>query len=319
MNHMKKILVFLLCAVLVMAAVRIGMFRYQDKPEDFAGMEKWIDLGKEKVQQITDDLSGKLSSQDWEIEGAYDIEADKWFENEGKLYNGSLEYTKLSEGSVSQLGMALAGCKVVVHSLEGEDFYFSFENMKKVQTSQKDGVLLIKAIRDTVIEEEKTEAVLNLYIPKNLMLQKAEIELGAGNIQVEKLQAEDLEVSVEAGKMLVNTLIAENMDLSVGAGTLTIENGVTKNVEISVGAGNLSFNGSVQGNVDANCAMGNLQLVLQGDVKDFNYELQCVAGNIILDGEKNSGINEGKLIDHAAHKDMELDCAVGNMKIEFMK
>ena len=88
---MKKIFMFLLCSVLVMAAVRIGMLRYQDKPEDFAGIEKWIDLGREKTQQINNSLSEKLSEQNWNFEGAYDIDDDDWFDEEGVLYSGNLE------------------------------------------------------------------------------------------------------------------------------------------------------------------------------------------------------------------------------------
>ena len=126
-------------------------------------------------------------------------------------------------------------------------------------------------------------------------------------------------MSVEAGKMAVKSLIAERSELSVGAGTLTIENGDIKNAEISVGAGNISFYGNIRGNMEGECAVGNLQMRLLGSEKDFNYELQCVAGNILLDGEKHSGINEGMMIDHAAKKNMELDCAVGNMKIEFVQ
>ena len=105
---MKKIFMFLLCSVLVMAAVRIGMLRYQDKPEDFAEIEKWIDLGREKTQQINNSLSEKLSEQNWNFEGAYDIDDDDWFDEEGVLYSGNLEYTKVNTGNVKYLVLQTA-------------------------------------------------------------------------------------------------------------------------------------------------------------------------------------------------------------------
>lgn len=319
MEHMKKILVFLLCAVLLMAAVRVGMFRYQDRPEDFAAIEEWIDLGKEKAEQIKGDLSEKIAQKGWEIEGAYDIESDKWFENEGNLYSGSLGYTKLNEGVVNHFDLQAAGCKIVIAETDEEDFYFSFQNMKKVQVSQDAGVLHVKVVRETLIEEDTEENILNLYFPREYVLESAEIELGAGSIEAEKLHVYDLNITVEAGKMAIDTLISDKADLSVGAGMLTIGNGELKNADLSVDVGNMIFNGNIQGNADIECAVGNMQMILQGDVKDFNYELQCMAGNILLNGEKHSGVNEGMSIDNAASKQMDLDCAMGNMKIEFVK
>ena len=314
---MKKIFMFLLCSVLVMAAVRIGMLRYQDKPEDFAEIEKWIDLGREKTQQINNSLSEKLSEQNWNFEGAYDIDDDEWFNEEGILYSGNLEYTKVNTGNVKYLVLQMAGCKVEVKDSEDEDFYLSFENMKKVQVCQKEEMLLLRAVRATTIGEDKQEHVLRVYVPKDCKLEKAEFELGAGLMQVDYLQVKDLEMSVEAGKMSIGSLVAEQTELSVGAGTLLIENADLKNAEMTVGAGSLSVHGKIDGNIEAECAVGNLQMELLGNKNDFNYELQCVAGSILLDGEKYSGINEGMKIDHAAKKNMELDCAVGNVKIEF--
>lgn len=319
MNDMKKFLGFLICAVLIMVVVRIGMFRYQDRPEDFAGIEKWIDLGREKTEEVTDNLSEKISGLDWEFEGAYDIEADSWFDEDGIIYSGNLEYTKIDTGNVKQFVLQSAGCKVEVMPVDEEDFYISFENMKKVQVYQKEETLHLRAVRETTIGEESQEHILRVYVPKDCALKLAEIELGAGSMMIECLEAEQMKVSVEAGKMEIKSLIAKESQLSVGAGTLLVADGDLGSAEISVGAGNLSLNGEIRGNMDAECAVGNLQMQLSGNKKDFNYELQCVAGNIMLDDEKHTGINEGMVIDHAAEKKMELDCALGNMKIEFVQ
>ena len=317
MNHMKKFIIYLVCAVLLIGAARVISLRYQDKPEDFAKVQEWIDMGKEKAEEVTDHISAQIAGQDWETEGNYDIDTESWFDSEGTVYSGELELTKLSSGEVKDLTLQAAGCKVIMEVTEESDFYISFENMKKVQAYQKENGLFIKAVRDTLIGEEDKKNVLTIHIPAACNLESAKLELGAGSMQVEKLDTQKLELTVEAGKLTLASLEAGDMAVSLGAGAISLENVSVQNAEISVGAGSMSMAGRITGNVEADCAMGSLEMNLLGNVKDFNYELQCMAGNILLNGEKHSGINEGMLIGNAASKDMELNCAVGSMKITF--
>ena len=317
MNHMKRLIIFLACAVLLIGVVRVITLRYQDKPEDFAKVQEWIDMGKEKAEEVTDHFSTQIAGQDWELEGDYDIDTESWFDNEAVTYSGSKEHSKLSAGQVSHFFLQAAGCKVILEVTEESDFYFSFENMKKVQAYQKENSLFIKAVRDTLISEEDKKNVLTIHIPKECILESAELELGAGSMQAGQLKVQKLELSVEAGKLTLDSLEAGELSVSLGAGAVLLENVSIQNAEISVGAGSMSINGRITGDVDADCAVGSLEMNLLGNVKDFNYELQCMAGTILLNGEKHSGINGGMMIGNAASRDMELNCAVGSMKITF--
>lgn len=281
MGLMKKGLLFFIIAALVIGAIRVVTLRYQDQPEDFADVQEWIDMGKEKVEEITDHFSAQLAEKEWNIdmEGIYDIDTEEWFEEDQITYSGKSEYTKISTGTVSRLNIQTAGCQVTILPTDEEDFYCSFNNMKKVQIYQENEQLIIKAVRDTVLKEEKEKTFLNLYIPQNQELELAEMELGAGSMQVDALTAQNVIISVEAGNFIVNSLDADY--------------------------------------ITADCSVGNLQLNMAGEVEDYNYELQCMAGNIILAGEKHTGINEGMVIGNAAEKSMKLNCAVGNMEIGF--
>jgi len=316
-NHMKKLIIFLVCAVLLIGAARVISLRYQDNPEDFSKVQEWINIGKEKAEEVTDRFSTQIAEQKWNWEGDYDIDTESWFNDEAVTYSGSEKYRKLSSGQVSHFLLQSAGCKVVIEMTEESDFYFSFENMKKVQAYQKENSLFVKAVRDTLINEEDEKNVLTIYIPNDCVLESAELELGAGGMQAQELHAQEVEISVEAGKMTLDALEADELAVSLGAGAVSLKDVIVHDAEISVGAGSMSMAGRVTGEVEADCAMGSLEMNLQGNVKNFNYELQCVAGTIRLNGEKYSGINEGMVIDNAASKFMELDCAMGSMKITF--
>ena len=319
MNDMKKLIIFLVCAVLLISAARVVSLNYQDRPEDFVKLQEWIDKGKEKAKEVTGQLSTQIGKQNWELEGSYDIDTENWFEEEVEIYSGTKSYSKLSSGQVDHFFLQAAGCKVILEVTEEKDFYFSFENMKKVQAYQKGNSLFIKGLRDTLINEENEESQLRLYIPDSCILESANLELGAGILQAENMNTGNLEMSVGAGKVSIVSLEADELQVSVGAGAVSLENVNVHNAKISVGAGNMSMTGLITGNVGGECAIGNLELNLQGSMKDFNYDLQCMAGNILLNGEKHSGINEGMVIGNAASKSMELNCAMGNMKITFVE
>ena len=85
----------------------------------------------------------------------------------------------------------------------------------------------------------------------------------------------------------------------------------------SVGAGNMMVQGSILESAQVKCAAGNIQMLLDGKTQDYNYEIVCMAGNIQIEEEKYSGINEEKIIDNSAQKDITLNCAVGNVKLTF--
>ncbi len=317
MRGMKKFILFLVCAVLLIGAVRVLSLRYQETPEDFSGIQEWIDIGKEKVEEVTDRFSANVSDQDWELEGNYDINTESWFDSEGEIYSGSLEMTKLSEGEIKHLTLQAAGCKVILLNAEEADFYFSFENMKKVQAYQKGTELFVKVVRDTILDEAEEKNVLTLYVPRGYFLETAELELGAGGMHIEELLAQEVDLSVEAGKLDANFLKTAELEVYLGAGSVNLNNVEVQNAAFSVGAGSMTMDGQISGNAEANCAAGSLKMNLFGTVKDFNYKLQCMAGTILLNEEKYSGVNETVRMDNASEKSMELSCAVGSMKVTF--
>lgn len=287
---MKKFIVLLLCLVLFMVGAKV----------------------------VKDGGRDKLPKLDWETEGTYDIDSEGWFDAEEAILMGSQENTKLSSGNVNRLTLQAAGCKIRIASTEGEDFYYAFENMKKVQAYQREAELFVRAVRKTELTQETEESVLTLYVPKQCSLDMVQIELGAGSIQAEVLRAKEMEISVGAGKMTVDSLNAEALQLTLGAGAVSFRQGSLKNADFSVGAGSLNFSGEIQEAVTGECAMGNLQMSLEGTEQDFDYEIQCVAGKIQLAEEVYAGVNESKRIDNEGTKYMELNCAMGNMTITFI-
>lgn len=281
MECMKRKMKFLIVAILIIVGIRVVTLKYQDQPEDFADAQKWMDLGKEKVESGIDHLSTFLEEKGWniEIEGIYDIDAKEEEREDVITYIEGTEIIQLNDEEIENLTIQAAGCRVYIMPSEAEFFTTTFDHMKKVEVAQAGNELFIKTVRETKFQEDQYDAVLYLYIPANAKLEMVELQLGAGSMEVKELQTDDLQVSVEAGKLLVNELSAET--------------------------------------ISVNCTAGNVQLAVLGKEDTFNYVLKSTAGNIALNQTLYSGIKEETTIENGADKLMNLNCAVGNIEVNF--
>ena len=90
-----------------------------------------------------------------------------------------------------------------------------------------------------------------------------------------------------------------------------------ENLIASIGAGNMDFSGGIYNSADISCSMGNVSMELEGSQADFNYQLNCVAGNMEIDGNSYSGAAVDRTVDNGAAKFMEIDCSMGNVEVTF--
>ena len=284
------------------------------KGED--GMSEGLE-NLEKLLESWKNEDKEFSVGDWIPEGKYDIETDAWFEKEKTVMSGSQESVQLSQGPVDKLVLQAAGCKVEIVNSEISDMYLAFENLKKVQAYQNEGTVVVKAVRDTQLKQESTDSVLRLYLPLQCPLEAAELEIGAGSLHIDSLCAETLKVLVEAGKLTVGALTGEALEVTLGAGLVSLDEIQVHTAKFSVGAGSMRLSGRIHGNVEAECIAGELQMHLQGNESDYDYELHSVAGNIRLGEKKYAGMNEQTHIDNKAEAKMNLDCIAGNVEVYF--
>ena len=151
-----------------------------------------------------------------------------------------------------------------------------------------------------------------LYVPEGYYFENTSLDLGAGSLSVEELQTGALEANVGAGKMTFEKLEADQAELDCGAGQMTVEELSSRVAEVSVGMGSIRLTGDVTERLDGECSMGELKLTLAGAQTDFNYDLSCGMGDDSYDG-----LAQEKQINNNASKNMELECAMGSVVVEF--
>lgn len=111
----------------------------------------------------------------------------------------------------------------------------------------------------------------------------------------------EVDLEIGAGQASINGLIADSLDVSVGAGQADIKRLDVKEMNAETGA-------------------GELHVEVLGEEEDYSYQLECGIGNITIAGQSYSGLgNEKKIRNENAKGELDIECGVGEVKIEFVK
>ena len=150
--------------------------------------------------------------------------------------------------------------------------------------------------------------ILTIYIPESIELSKTEIELGAGETEIEYLKSNSIELEFGAGKVTIDKIEAEKSEIKCGAGEVIITNANLKNLSLNTGVGRLEYSGYIRGNSNIECGVGEVDLDLKGGEDIYKISAEKGLGDIRCNGEsvkKNATIGNGEnKIDIEGGKDL---------------
>lgn len=280
--------------------------------------EEWQDGGKELLEGVGEGAGNLVESviTGYENFEGYDIEDSTMFDNVHAIESGSLE-REFKDLRATKLNIELGGCELDIQPSDDQNIRIITENIGKFQAYQRDDELNIKATRNA--KEDSQNCKIMLYLPEGYAWEKIDAEVGAGVIRIQNLAATEIDLEVGAGQILAEYMEAGDLDISVGAGEARLDNMKIRDLDVSVGMGNFAAAGIVEGKVDAECSMGNLTLQLAAAQTDYDYEIECVMGNINLGDEKYSKTSGEKIIDNGAGRKISLECSMGNIEVIFGK
>ena len=221
-------------------------------------------------------------------------------------------FLNFEKDGVQNLKLDVGGCTLQVLNAEDDRFSVKANHVDKLQSYVKGDTLYLKSTRSGKISglDIKTSEII-LYVPDDFGFEEADMEVGAGLMNLTRLQAKKASID------LIGKCTSEDLSVKVGAGDLTINEMNVKELNCKVGAGNLKLTGELKGNAKAECSMGNITLNLSNKMSDFNYKLESSMGNIDLGSEKYSGLAAEKKIDNDAPYTVKLECSMGNIDVNF--
>lgn len=278
--------------------------------------------GGNVISDSVDDWSHNVAEQIQENMGDvhYDLEDNVDYNSDHEVKTGTIEPYILGDVSqgITELQVQAGGCVMKIQVSEDDCFRIEADGMRKFQGYVEDNTLVI---RGTSKANSNSEGNLGgsicLYVPAGYSFDKVSLDLGAGSLSVEELQTGSLEANVGAGKMAFEKLNADQATLDCGAGQITVEEFNSRMAEVSVGMGSVRLTGDVTEQLTGDCSMGELKLTLAGAQGDFNYDLSCGMGEMKVGDDSYNGMAQEKQINNQAAKDMELNCAMGSVMVEF--
>lgn len=214
------------------------------------------------------------------------------------------------DGDISSLSIDLSGAELII---ETSDKFSVETNHNYISVSNDDGELCINETKKLFSYFPKGITVI-LYIPEDFVFESAEVETGAGKVEIDSLSADVLKLSLGAGEVKINNLEANSRaDIDGGVGALIIDGGRLCNLDLDMGVGALKLKSHIEGESKLDYGVGETELTLLGSLDDYKIELDKGIGEAKLDGESmrdDSVYGSGENF-------IEIDGGIGEINIEF--
>lgn len=226
------------------------------------------------------------------------ISIEEWDDSDTDEEGTAVETNEVDEEmsytGIREIEVDAAALELHVGVTQDDSVKVLIENSTQAECYQEGEKLVIESDYKWLTKEAGT---VWLYLPET-QLSKADIHADAGAIYIRKICAVELEVSVDAGEAVIESFEAQS-------------------AEFECGAGRIEATGKAWQELSAECGAGELSLDLDGVKEDYDYDLECSVGEILIDGVGYSGIANHHKHSHGTGKRMQLECGIGSISVDF--
>ena len=158
-------------------------------------------------------------------------------------------------------------------------------NNEKIYTEKKGNKIEIKEKNNWFNKQETSN--ITIYIPENKIFERTEIEAGAGEINIDKLQTNNLTFSIGAGKVQINELeVFEKAEIEGGAAKADIISGELHILDLERGLGELNLTTKLIGNNVIEQGIGKLSINLTDNIENYKIRTSKGLGSITINGNE---------------------------------
>lgn len=194
----------------------------------------------------------------------------------------------------------------------GEGFHVE-STIPDLIVEEKDGCLTITE-PDSVKIYRSDNVTVDVTIPEGIVFETADIDTGAGKVDIDALAADEIQLDLGAGMVTIGSLIAnERAQINGGAGKVEILNGELHDLDLNIAVGKLDMTARLTGSCDVDSGIGQTTLFLLGTQDDYEIHFDKGIGSATLDGVP--------MADDAVYGDgdteIDIDGGVGQLVIRF--
>lgn len=194
------------------------------------------------------------------------------------------------------LDIAAANCNILVS--DNQQIIVKASDRNNIKATLKNGNLRIE--RETQIFD-KHHCDIDIYLPKDMILDVFDFESAAGNVRIESpICAEQFTMQAGASKIqAIGSIKADIVDIEVGAGMIHLNQLDSEKVQIETGA-------------------GQTVIGLCGQKDQYNVKIESAAGKVQFGDEAHEGV--AKIYENHpkdAHRHIQIESALGEVIINF--
>jgi hypothetical protein len=235
--------------------------------------------------------------------------------------NASQDYenTGVRAADVKNLQIEIGGAAVYLYESEDDFFRIKTEGKGTYRSYEKGGTFYLegnldhKWVKNGISNEEK----VYLCLPKGIVFHEADIEIGAGWMEIDILSADEISLSAGAGGIAANKLACTELEVDTGAGEVTLYDVTAQKMDVENGLGSTYVKGMVSYKIDIECGMGNTELELTGSETDYNYDIECAMGSIDIGDKSYGALAENIYTNNKAPGECSIECSMGTVSISF--
>ena len=133
------------------------------------------------------------------------------------------------------------------------------------------------------------------------------------------LKAEKISINVNAGECLAYEKLTALTEFraDVGAGEIDLEAIEAPEVTLNADVGQIDTEAITADNLYIDCGIGSIDAQVCGREKDYNYRISCSIGEVLIGDHDFHAIGAKKEIDNSANKMIQVDCKIGEVEVSF--
>ena len=284
---------------------------WDDAWED-AWDETWDD-GEPSLRDISDDRNAIKE----EMEHARD-DMGSIMENEllKDIPQGDGD-TGIASSQVQNMDIEIGGAALCLMESENDNFALKIDGKEKYSCYVSKGTLHLEGGKNHLTDNNRERVYF--YIPKGKTFDEVEIDVGGGIIYIGELDAQKVDLTAGAGIISSQRIGCHELDVEVGAGEVVLDGITADKMDLNVGMGVAYIQGGIGREIDAECGMGSIEMELDNEETDFNYEIECSAGAIMLGSKAYGALADDIYVNNRASGKCTLECSMGNIDVIFAR
>ncbi|KMZ52485.1 DUF4097 family beta strand repeat-containing protein [Dorea sp. D27] len=221
----------------------------------------------------------------------------------GNTYTGEVDESQtFSNMQIQEIDAHISGGELQVLQSDSDEIKIEtsgIDSRLKLKYYVEDGELKIETKKHIWgINGGKHIGTVYLFVPKGYEFDDVSFEVGAGYLYVEDISANSLDIEVGAGAADVSSFHAGEASLDCGAGRITAS-------------------GLADWEMDIDCGIGEIALAVNAKLEDYSYDIKCGIGQVDVGDEHFTGLGSKKTIEHATGKEINIDCGIGKVSVDF--